>query len=154
MTQIEEKLKTQGITLPESTKPAANYVPYKTSGKRVVISGQLPFQTGKISHAGKLGKDISLEEGKACARICLVNVLSHAKAAAGGDFAKISHWIRLGVFVNSTESFTEQPQVANGASDLLVELFGDKGRHARAAVGVAQLPFGAAVEVEAEFELA
>lgn len=150
---IEKKLQDMGFTLPESVLPAANYVPYVVTGKTVTISGQLPMLGGKPQAVGKVGKEFSIEEGQHTAKICGLNILSHLKAACDGDFTKVKRCVRLGVFVNSTEDFTDQPKVANGVSDMIVELFGDKGKHARAAVGVAQLPLGVSVEVEATFEL-
>lgn len=151
--EIEKKLASLSLSLPESVLPAANYVPYVISGNQVVISGQLPMKDGKAQFVGKVGKEFSIEEGQETARLCILNVLAHLKAACGGDLSKVKRCVRLGVFVNSTESFTDQPKVANGASDLIVGLFGDAGKHARAAVGVSQLPFGVAVEVEATFEI-
>ena len=108
---------------------------------------------GKPQFIGKLGKDISIEDGQKCARICGINILAHLKNACDGDLDRVKQCLRLGVFVNSTESFLDHPKVANGVSDMMVEIFGDKGKHARFAVGVAQLPFGVAVEVDATFEL-
>jgi enamine deaminase RidA (YjgF/YER057c/UK114 family) len=154
MSQFEENIKKLGYTLPESVPPAASYVPYVVTGNLVVISGQLPMKDGKPQFIGTLGKDISLEEGQECARLCAINVLSHLKAACGGNLDKVVRCVRLGVFVTSTPDFTDQPKVANGASDMMLAIFGDKGKHARAAVGMAQLPFGVAVEVEAMFEIA
>ncbi len=151
---IEAKLSSMGITLPASVLPAANYVPYVVSGNMVTVSGQLPMKDGKPQDIGQVGKDISLEQAQGTAKLCGINVLSHLKAACGGDLSKVKRCIRLGVFVNSTPDFTDQPKVANGVSDFMVELFGKEiGSHARAAVGVAQLPFGVAVEVEALFEI-
>lgn len=151
---VEKKLAELGIVLPPSTLPAASYVPYTLSGKQVIVSGQLPMKDGKPTGIGKVGKDFTIEQAQEIARQCLYNVLAHVKAAAGGDLGRVKQCLRLGVFVNSTEDFTDQPKVANGASDLVVALFGDAGKHARAAVGVSQLPLGVAVEVEALFELA
>lgn len=150
---VDTKLKQLGYTLPEATKPAANYVPYVITGNVITISGQLPMEGGQAKFIGKLGKDFQVEEGKKAAATCLLNVLAHLRAAVGGDFGKVKRCIRLGVFVNSEPDFVDQPQVANGASDLMIELFGAAGEHARAAVGVSQLPRGVAVEVEAHFEL-
>ncbi len=150
---VEKKLSEMNIVLPESVMPAANYVPYAKTGNQVVISGQLPMKDGKPQFIGKVGKDFGIEEGQECARLCGVNILSQLRAACEGDLSKVTRCVRLGVFVNSTEDFTDQPKVANGVSDMMVHLFGDKGKHARAAVGVAQLPFGVAVEVEALFEV-
>lgn len=150
---VDQKLKDMGLTLPEAAMPAANYVPAVITGNVITISGQLPMEGGQPQFIGKLGKDFGVEEGKKAAATCLLNVLAHLRASCGGDFGKVKRCIRLGVFVNSTPDFTDQPQVANGASDLVVALFGKAGEHARAAVGVAQLPRGVAVEVEAHFEL-
>lgn len=150
---IENKIKELGHELPAVTMPAANYVPYTITGKTVIVSGMLPMLDGKPQYIGKVGKDVSVEDAQACARLCGLNILSHLKNACGGDLDKIGRLLRMGIFVNSTEDFTEQPKVANGVSDLMVGIFGDKGKHARFAVGVAQLPFGVAVEVDATFEL-
>ena len=151
---IEQKLTSMGISLPASVMPAANYVPYMVNGNVVTISGQLPMKDGKPQDIGKVGGDFTVEQAQGTAKLCGINILSHLKAACGGDLSKVKQCIRLGVFVNSTESFTDQPKVANGVSDMMVEIFGAAGKHARAAVGVAQLPFGVAVEVEAQFEIA
>lgn len=151
---IDAKLSSMGISLPASVLPAANYVPYVVSGTMVTISGQLPMKDGKPQDIGQLGAGITLEQAQGTAKLCGINILSHLKAACGGDLSKVKRCIRLGVFVNSTPEFTDQPKVANGVSDFMVEIFGkDIGSHARAAVGVAQLPFGVAVEVEALFEI-
>lgn len=152
---IEQKLSSLGIALPPSVLPAANYVPYVVFGNLVSISGQLPMKDGKPQDIGQVGKNITLEQAQGTAKLCGINILSHLKAACGGDLSRVKRCIRLGVFVNSTPDFTDQPKVANGISDFMVELFGKEiGSHSRAAVGVAQLPFGVAVEVEALFEIA
>lgn len=147
------RLKDLGITLPEVTLPVANYVPCVISGTMLFVSGQLPMEAGKPQFLGKLGREFSVEEGQACARLCGVNVLAHVAKALDGDWTRVKRLVRLGVFVNGTDSFTDHPKVANGVSDLMVALFGDAGKHARAAVGVGSLPFGVAVEVDATFEL-
>lgn len=149
---IEARLQEKGITLPAVAAPAANYVPSVISGNMLYVSGQVPFVDGKISHTGKLGAEFTVEDGYACARICAINILAAAKAALG-DLDRVARVVKLGGFVNSTPDFTDQPKVVNGASDLMAEAFGDAGKHARAAVGVAQLPLGCAVEVEAVFEI-
>ena len=151
---VEQKLSAMGFTLPASVMPAANYVPYVVRGNMVFISGQLPMVDGKPQAVGKLGRDFSIEEGQYTAKICGLHILAHLKAALGGDLGRVKQCVRLGVFVNSTEEFTDQPKVANGVSDMMVELFGDAGKHARFAVGVSQLPFGVSVEVDATFEIA
>ena len=145
---IEERLTELGIVLPTPAAPLANYVPYTREGKLLIVSGQLPMGLdGKLAHTGKLGGGVSLEDGVAAARLCAINCLAQVQAAAGGLDA-VRQILRLGGFVKCTPGFTQQPQVINGASDLMVEVFGDKGRHARAAVGSNALPFDAAVEVE------
>ena len=151
---IEQKLTEMGITLPASVLPAANYVPYLVVGNLVSISGQLPMKDGKPQDIGKVGREFTVEQGQQTAKLCGINILSHLKAACGGDLSRVKKCVRLGVFVNSTEDFTDQPKVANGVSDFMVAILGDAGKHSRAAVGVAQLPFGVAVEVEAMFEIA
>ncbi len=153
MSDIEQKLADMGLTLPEASMPAANYVPYAITGNQLVISGQLPMQDGAPQFIGKVGRDWSIEEGQSCAKICGLNILAQTRAALGGDLGKIKRLVRLGVFVNAPDDFTDHPKVANGVSDLMVELLGDKGKHARFAVGVSGLPFGVAVEVDATFEI-
>jgi enamine deaminase RidA (YjgF/YER057c/UK114 family) len=153
MSAVAKKLEELNIQIPAASKPAASYVPYVISGNQVVISGQIPFVNGKVDgQVGKLGDNFTIEQGQAVARVCAINVISQLKDACGGDLNK-AKCVRLGVFVNSTPDFTEHPAVANGASNLIVDVFGEKGKHARAAVGVAGLPFGVAVEVEAVFEI-
>lgn len=151
--KIDQKLKELGIELPPSAPPAAAYVPYTISGKQVIISGQLPMRDGKPQGTGRVGGTVSIEQAQETAKLCAINVLSHLKAACGGDLDKVKRVLRLGVFVNSTDNFTDQPKVANGASELMMAVFGDAGKHARAAVGVIQLPFGVSVEVEGMFEI-
>ena len=153
MSQRADKLAELGLTLPAAAAPVANYVGYTMSGRTVYISGQLPFQDGKLTCVGKLGAGVSVEEGYAAGRQCGLNILAHLKAACGGDLDRVSRVLRLGGFVNSTPDFTDAPKCVNGASDLMVAVFGDAGRHARAAVSVASLPAGAAVEVDAVVEL-
>ena len=153
MPALDSKLAQMGIVLPAASLPAANYLPAVISGKQLFVSGQLPMQDGKPQFIGKVGKEISLEDGQACARLCGLNILAHTKLALGGDFSRIARLIRLGVFVNAVDGYTDHPKVANGVSDFMVELMGEQGKHARFAVGVAGLPFGVAVEVDATFEL-
>jgi enamine deaminase RidA (YjgF/YER057c/UK114 family) len=151
--RIEARLKELGIELPQPSAPVANYAPYTVSGNLVVVSGQLCVWNGERRFVGKLGAGIGIADGQQAARLCALNVLAHLRAACGGDLDRVRRCLRLGGFVNCTPDFTEMPQVVNGASDLMVELFGDIGRHARAAVGVSSLPGGVAVEVEAIFEI-
>lgn len=152
MSAIETRLTDLGISLPDAAAPAANYVPYVRTGNQLFISGQLPMDAGKIAFTGKLGGDVSVEDGKAAAKICAINLLAQAKAATG-NLDKVVRLVKIVGFVNSTAEFTDQPQVINGASDFLVDAMGDAGRHARSAVSAASLPFGAAVEIEAIFEI-
>ena len=153
MSQTAAKLAELGLTIPTPAAPVANYVGYTVSGKTVYVSGQLPFQDGKLTCVGKLGAGVSIDQGYAAGRQCGLNILAHLKAACGGDLDRVSRVLRLGGFVNSTPEFTDAPKCVNGASDLMVAVFGDAGRHARAAVSVASLPAGAAVEVDAVVEL-
>ncbi len=153
MSQAEQKLAALGLELPIAAAPVANYVGYTVSGKTVYISGQLPFRDGKIAYAGRLGAGVFVEDGYAAGRQCGLNILAQLKAACGGDLDRVARVLRLGGFVNSSPEFTDAPKCVNGASDLMVAVFGDAGRHARAAVGVASLPAGAAVEVDAIVEL-
>ncbi len=145
---IEERLTELGIVLATPAAPLANYVPFTREGNLLIVSGQLPMgPDGKLACTGKLGGGVSLEDGVAAARLCAINCLAQVRAAAGSLDA-VRQVLRLGGFVNCTADFQQHPQVINGASDLMVEVFGDKGRHARAAVGCNALPFDAAVEVE------
>ncbi|MHB8510607.1 MAG: RidA family protein [Actinomycetota bacterium] len=149
----EARLKELGIVLPEPPKPVASYVPFRLSDHTVFVSGQVPFVDGKLAYTGLVGRDVTLEEAASDARICAINVLAQLREAAGGSLDNVSRMLKLTVFVASSEGFHAQPQVANGASDLFVEVFGDNGRHARSAVGVAVLPLHCCVEVEAIAEL-
>jgi len=144
---IEARLAELGITLPEPAAPVAAYVPVVIAGGLAHVSGQLPFIDGKLV-TGRLGEDVSLEDGTAAARACGLMILAQLKAALG-SLDRVERVVKLGAFVNSTGDFTDQPKVANGASELMADVFGDAGRHARAAVGVPALPLGAAVEVDA-----
>ena len=137
---IETRLAELGIELPEPPAPAANYVPFTISGSTVYIAGQVPFVDGQIRHRGRVGETFSVEEGKAIARICGLNVIGQLRAACGGDLDRVVRCLRLGGFVACADGFGEQPEVMNGASDLMVEVFGDAGRHARSAVGTNALP--------------
>jgi len=150
----EAKLHGLGITLKEAPAPVANYVPFVRSGNMLVVSGQLCFGAdGQLAAKGQLGAAVSIEAGQKAARACAVNLLAQVKAALG-DLDKVVRVVRLGGFINSAPGFVDGPKVMNGASDLMVAVFGDKGRHARSTVGVAALPADAAVEVEGMFEVA
>ncbi len=154
MSQAEQKLAALGLTLPVAAAPVANYVGYTVSGRTVFVSGQLPFRDGKLPFTGRLGAGITVEQGYEAGRLCGLNLLAHLKAACGGDLDRVTRVLRLGGFVACTPEFTDAPKCVNGASDLMVAVFGDAGRHARAAVGVASLPAGAPVEVDGLFEIA
>lgn len=152
--QIEARLKTLGLELPKAAAPAAAYVPYTKSGSTLYISGQIPVWNGEMRHIGKLGHGLGIEDGQAAAKVCALNILAQAKAACDGDLDRIAQCLKLGGFVSCTPDFTDHPKVINGASELMLSVFGDAGRHARFAVGAPSLPFGVAVEVEAIFALA
>lgn len=151
--QVDARLTELGITIPEAAAPAANYVPYVISGNQVFVSGQVPFVDGKIQFQGKVGKDFTTEEAAECARVCALNILAQVKAACDGDLDRVVQCVKLGGFVNCIDGFAEQPKVINGASDLMVDVLGDKGRHARFAVGTNALPLNVAVEIDAIFEI-
>ncbi|MEE8274161.1 MAG: RidA family protein [Alphaproteobacteria bacterium] len=151
---IDTRLAELGIELPEAAAPAANYVPYAVTGNQVFVSGQVTVWNGQFKFVGRLGADYDAEPGYQAARLCGLNIIAQVNAACGGDLDRVVRCVKLGGFVNSTADFTDQPKVVNGASDLMVEVFGDKGRHARFAVGAPTLPLGVAVEVDAVFEIA
>ena len=150
-TSADDNLNRLGITLPDAPAPAANYVPYVIARNMVFISGQLPLVDGKLSVTGHVGKDVSTDEAAQQARLCAINLLAQLKAACEGDLSRVKQVVKLGGFVACTDDFTAQPEVVNGASDLMVEVFGDAGRHARFAVGSNTLPRGTCVEVEGTF---
>lgn len=152
-TTIEKRLAELGITLPAPGAPAGNYVPYVIVGNLVFMSGQVARESGRIKFTGKVGGALSVEQGQQAARLCAVNLLSQLKEACGGDFERVERCVRLSGFVNSGPDFLDHPKVINGASDLMVEVFGERGRHARTALGAAALPMDSAVEVEAIFQL-
>lgn len=149
-TSYATRLDELGIVLPEAPLPAANYVPTVLEGGLLYVSGQLPMIDGKLTHTGKLGVNVSVEDAQEAARICAINVIAQAKAALG-DLGRITRVVKVGGFVASAPDFVNHPQVVNGASNLFADVFGEAGKHARFAVGVAALPFDAAVEVEAIF---
>ncbi|MBM3491346.1 MAG: RidA family protein [Alphaproteobacteria bacterium] len=152
--KIEARLQQLGIELPNPPAPAANYVPYVRSGKLLFIAGQVPFVDGQIRHRGKAGVEFSVEEAKAVARICGLNLLAQVKAGCDGDLDKVVRCVKVLGFVACVPEFTQQPEVMNGCSDLMVEVFGEAGRHARSAVGTNALPRNVPVEAEAIFEVA
>lgn len=147
------RLQALGITLPKPAAPLANYVPSVRSGALLFISGQLPMENGKITCIGKVGANVTIEAAQQAAKLCAINVLAQAQNALEGDLERILRCVKLGGFVAGSAEFTQQPSVINGASDLMVAVLGDAGRHARFAVGVPSLPFDAAVEIEAVFEV-
>ena len=149
---IDAKLAELGITLPEAAAAAGNYVPYVVVGDMVYISGQVSMNADGFV-VGKLGENTTVDEGAAAAKLCGIALLSQLKAACGGDLDRVTRVVKLGGFVNSTPDFGDQPKVINGASDLMVAVFDDKGRHARAAVSATSLPFGVAVEIEGTFQI-
>jgi enamine deaminase RidA (YjgF/YER057c/UK114 family) len=151
---LEQKLARMGHALPDAAAPAANYVPYTVSGRLILVSGQLPIRDGAVIYRGRLGDDVSLATGQAAAELCALNLLAQARNACGGDLGRLARCLKLGGFVACTPDFSDHPKVINGASNLIAEAMGEAGQHARFAVGAASLPLGAAVEVDAIFELA
>jgi enamine deaminase RidA (YjgF/YER057c/UK114 family) len=152
--EIDARLQELGIELPQAAAAVANYVPYVVTGNLVFVSGQVTIENGEFKYQGKLGSDLSAEQGQEAARLCALNIIAQLKEACGGDLDRVRRIVKLGGFVNSTPDFKDQPKVINGASDLMVEVFGDKGKHARAAVSAGALPVGVAVEVDAVAEIA
>jgi enamine deaminase RidA (YjgF/YER057c/UK114 family) len=153
MGTIASRLEEMGITLPTPAKPVANYVAYTVSGNLVFISGQVPYGPDGLEYQGKVGADLTTEDGVAAARLCAINILAQLRAALDGDLERVVRCLKLGGFVNAVPDFADHPAVVNGASNLMVEVLGDRGRHARFAVGAASLPLNVAVEVDAIFEV-
>ncbi|GGB29410.1 hypothetical protein GCM10011505_08440 [Tistrella bauzanensis] len=152
--KIEARLAELGITLPVPAVPVANYVPYAVTGNLVYTSGQVPVADGAVAWKGKLGAERSIEDGVASARLCALNCIAQLKAACGGDLDRVKRIVKVVIFVSSAAGFNDQPKVGNGASDVLVEIFGDAGKHARSAVGVNELPLDVTTEVEIVAEIA
>ncbi len=150
---VDERLKELGITLPQPAAPVAAYVPWVISGDLLFVSGQLPLRDGTLACSGLLGESVGIKEGYEAARLCALNCIAQASAALKGDLQRIARVVKLTGFVAATADFTDHPRVINGASELMEQVFGEAGRHARAAVGCASLPLGASVEVEAVFQL-
>ena len=150
---FEENIKNLGLNIPELPKALANYVPYKIVGKTMYISGQAPVQNGELIYKGKVGSDITIEDGIEAAKLCVINIIAALKTGLEGDWNKLDCFVKLTGFVNCQDNFTDQPKIINGASDMLVEIFGDQGRHARVAVGANALPLGIAVEIDAIVQL-
>jgi len=151
--KIDARLAELGITLPAAAAPAANYIPYVVSGNLVFVSGQVTFLNGELQYLGKVGADLSVEDGYHAARLCALNLIAQVKEACGGDLDRVVRTVKLGSFVNCGPDFNDHPKVINGASDLMAEVFGDAGRHARFAVGAPSLPLGVATEVDGIFEI-
>jgi enamine deaminase RidA (YjgF/YER057c/UK114 family) len=151
--KIDARLTALGLTIPEPPPAQANYVPWRRTGNQVWIAGQGALQDGELKYNGRLGDDLTVDNGYACARICALNIVGHLRNAVDGDLDRVVQCVKLGGFVNCTADFQQTPQVINGASDLLVEIFGEAGKHARFAVGAPALPFGISVEVDAVFEV-
>lgn len=151
--RIDARLAELNIELPKAAVPLAAYVPAVRTGNQLFISGQVPMWNGELRHVGKLGDGYSIEDGRAAARVCALNIIAQAKLALEGDLDRIVRVVKLVGFVNSTGDFNDQPKVINGASELFGEVFGDAGKHARSAVSAASLPFGVAVEIEAILEV-
>ena len=153
MHSFEENIKNLGLNIPELPKALANYVPYKIVGKTMYISGQAPVKNGELIYKGKVGSDISVEDGIEAARLCVINIIAAVKTGLEGDWSKLDNFVKLTGYVNCQDTFTDQPKIINGASDMLVEIFGDQGRHSRVAVGSNALPLGIAVEIDAIVQL-
>jgi len=153
MHSFEENIKNLGLNIPELPKALANYVPYKIVGKTMYISGQAPVKNGELIYKGKVGSDISVEDGIEAARLCVINIIAAVKTGLKGDWSKLDSFVKLTGYVNCQDTFTDQPKIINGASDMLVEIFGDQGRHSRVAVGSNALPLGIAVEIDAIVQL-
>ena len=150
---VKQRLEALGLELPEAAAPAANYVPYVRTGSLVFVSGQVPVAGGRLAYRGKVGADYSLEEAQAAARLVGVNIVAVLRDACGGDLERVRRCVKLGGFVNCSDDFENHPAVINGASDLMVAVFGERGRHARFAVGTNKLPFNVPVEIDAVFEV-
>lgn len=150
---FDKNIKNLGLNIPELPKALANYVPFKIVGKTMYISGQAPVRNGEMIYKGKVGSDITIEEGIEAAKLCVINIIAAVKTGLEGDWNKLDSFVKLTGFVNCQDSFTDQPKIINGASDMLVEIFGDQGRHARVAVGSNALPLGISVEIDAIIQL-
>ena len=150
---FEENIKQLGIEIPDMPSPLANYVPYRVSDSVVYVSGQGPVKNGQLVFKGKVGEDISLEDGIKAAELCCINIIAALKKSINGDWNRLDSFLKLGGFVNCNNNFYDQPKIINGASDLIAKVFGDTGMHTRAAVSTNSLPLGVAVEIDAIFEL-
>jgi len=149
---IEKKLKTLGLELPDAAAPVAMYTSYTLVNDLIFISGQLPVRNGEIQFVGKIGENLSIEDGQMAAQLCMLNIIAQLKRALNGNLSQIKRCIRLGGFINSTYDLTEHSKIINGASNLIIQLWGEQGQHTRTTIGVSSLPLGASVEIEAIFE--
>ena len=150
---FEENIKNLGLNIPDLPKALANYVPYKIVDKTMYISGQAPVQNGELIYKGKVGSDITVEDGIEAAKLCVINIIAAVNTGLKGDWDKLDSFVKLTGYVNCQDNFTDQPKIINGASDMLVDIFGDQGRHTRVAVGSNALPLGIAVEIDAIVQL-
>jgi len=150
---FEENIKNLGLNIPDLPKALANYVPYKIVDKTMYISGQAPVKDGELIYKGKVGSDITVENGIKAAKLCVTNIIAAVKTGLDGDWDKLDSFVKLTGYVNCQDNFTDQPKIINGASDMLVDIFGDQGRHSRVAVGSNALPLGIAVEIDAIVQL-
>lgn len=150
---VEQRLAELNLDIPTPVAPVANYLPFVRSGNIVSVSGQIPMKDGKLAYEGKVNDDVSLEDACAAARLCGLNIIAQLKAACDGDLNRVKRIVKLGGFVNCTDGFGDQPKVINAASDLMVDVFGDIGRHSRSAVGVNALPLNVPVEIDALVEI-
>jgi len=150
---FEENIKNLGLNIPDLPKALANYVPYKIVEKTMYISGQAPVKDGELIYKGKVGSDITVENGIKAAKLCVTNIIAAVKTGLDGDWDKLDSFVKLTGYVNCQDNFTDQPKIINGASDMLVDIFGDQGRHSRVAVGSNALPLGIAVEIDAIVQL-
>ena len=150
---FEENIKNLGLNIPDLPKALANYVPYKIIGKSMYISGQAPVQRGEVIYQGKVGSDVTIDEGIEAAKLCCINIIAAVKKGIDGDWDKLDSFVKLTGYVNCNDDFKDQPKVINGASDMLVAIFGDQGRHTRVAVGSNALPLGISVEIDAIVQL-
>lgn len=152
--RVDARLKELEITLPKAVAPVANYVPYVVTGNLAFVSGQVTLGPSGLEYVGQVGKDFSVEQGQAAARLCALNIVAQLREACGGNLDRVKRCVKLTGFVNAVPGFAQHPEVVNGASDTIVQIFGEAGKHARAAVGAGSLPRNVAVEVEAVFEIA
>ena len=150
---FEENIKNLGLNIPDLPKALANYVPYKIVDKTMYISGQAPVQNGELIYKGKVGSEIAVEDGIEAAKLCVINIIAAVNTGLKGDWDKLDSFVKLTGYVNCQDNFTDQPKIINGASDMLVDIFGDQGRHTRVAVGSNALPLGIAVEIDAIVQL-